>query len=315
MRQHIPPFAALRALEATARTGRVIDAAAELSVTHAAVSHQIRKLEERFEIKLFTRHGDGMRPTAAAMAYARSVFHAFSQLSDATARLRSLTDDRPVRISSPPFFFETWLLPNIRAFWRDHPKIDVYAICTASFDSIDPWDPETDLAIRIAQDASADRPGYEARTLVPTNVIPLCSPSYMEKQGPIDTIDALLSCTLIDDNTHLWRRWTEGLGCHDERVAKARPFSDLGPAVTSATLGEGVVLAPKVLVDHHLRLGALVAMDWFGTSEVSRHYYLFWKSTNLRQNVEIVRDWLGQTADQLEPDAAVKPPRTARIRV
>jgi LysR family glycine cleavage system transcriptional activator len=280
MSQHIPPFAALRALEATARTGRVIDAADELSVTHAAVSHQIRKLEEWFEIKLFTRHGDGMRPTAAAMEYAQSVSHAFSLLSDATARLRSLTDDRPVRISSPPFFFESWLLPNIRAFWRDHSKIDVHAICTSSFDSVDPWDPETDLAIRIAGDASADWPGYQARTLVPINLVPL-----------------------IDDYTHLWRRWMERRGCRDERVARARQFSDLGPAVTSATLGEGVVLAPKALVGHHLRLGALVAMDWFEASEVSLHYFLFWKSTNPRQNVEVVRDWLGQTAAQLPHDA------------
>ncbi len=113
-----------------------------------------------------------------------------------------------------------------------------------------------------------------------------------------------MSCTLIDDNTQLWRRWLEGRGCRDERAGKARPFSDLGPAVTSATLGEGVVLAPKVLVDHHLRLGALVAMDWFGTSGMSRHYYLFWKSTNLRQNVEIVRDWLYQTAAQSPHEAA-----------
>ena len=121
--------------------------------------------------------------------------------------------------------------------------------------------------------------------------------------GPIETIDALLSCTLIDDNTQLWRRWLKGRGCHDERAGQARPFSDLGPAVTSATLGEGVVLAPKALVDHHLRLGALVAMDWFGASEVTRHYYLYWKSTNPRQNVEIVRDWLCQTAAQLPHDA------------
>lgn len=302
MSQHIPPFAALRALEATARTGRVIDAADELSVTHAAVSHQIRKLEEWFEIELFTRHGNGMRPTTATLEYARNVSQAFSLLSDATARLRSLTDDRPVRISSPPFFFETWLLPNIRAFWRDRPKVDVYAICTSSLYSVDPWDPETDLAIRVAEDDTAAWSGYQARTLMPINVIPLCSPSYMQEHGPIDTIDALLSCTLIDDNTRLWRRWLEGRGGKDERVAKARPFSDLGPAVTSATLGEGVVLAPKSLVDHHLRLGALVAMDWFGAGDVSRHYYLYWKSTNLRQNVEMVRDWLLQSTAQLPRD-------------
>jgi DNA-binding transcriptional LysR family regulator len=112
-----------------------------------------------------------------------------------------------------------------------------------------------------------------------------------------------LSCTLIDDSTQLWRRWLEGRGCQDERAADARPFADLGPAVTSATLVEGVVLAPKDLVDHHLRLGALVAMDGFGASEVSQHYYLFWKSTNLRQIVEVVRDWLYQTAAQLPRDA------------
>ncbi|MFP6745826.1 MAG: LysR substrate-binding domain-containing protein [Alphaproteobacteria bacterium] len=305
MSQHIPTFAALRALEATARTGRLVDAADELSVTHAAVSHQIRKLEEWFEIELFTRHGNGMRPTTAAMEYARSVSQAFGLLSNATAQLRSLTDDRPVRISSPPFFFETWLLPNIRAFWSDHPKIGVYAICTSSLYSIDPWDPETDLAIRVAEDDSAEWSGYEARTLMPINVIPLCSPSYMRTHGPIDTIDALLSCTLIDDNTQLWRRWLERRGGRDERVADARPFSDLGPAVTSATLGEGVVLAPKSLVDHHLRLGALVAMDWFGAGAVSRHYYLYWKSANLRQNVEMLRDWLFESTAQRLGDAGL----------
>ncbi len=70
-------------------------------------------------------------------------------------------------------------------------------------------------------------------------------------------------------------------------------------ALASAMLGEGIVLAPKALVGQHLRLGTLVAMDWFGVTEVSQYYHLCWKSTNLRQNVEIVRDWLLQTATQL----------------
>lgn len=299
MTRQTPPFAALRALEATARTGRVVDAADELSITHAAVSHQIRKLEAWFEVELFTRHGDGMRPSAAAADYARSVSHAFGLLADATTRLRSFTNHRPVRISALSFFFETWLLPNIQAFWRDHPEIDVYAICTGSLYSIDPLEPETDLFIRVAGDGSADWPGFDAHPLVPTAQTPLCSPFYLQQHGPIDTFETLLSCDLIDDSTHVWRDWLEAAGWRGERVKTARVFRDLSQGIASAMLGEGIVLAPKALVSQHLRLGTLVAMDWFDVTEAPEHYHLCWKSTDLRQNVQIVRDWLLQTATQL----------------
>ncbi|MBT5433977.1 MAG: LysR family transcriptional regulator [Rhodospirillaceae bacterium] len=300
MTRQIPPFAALRALEATARTGRVVDAADELCITHAAVSHQIRKLEELFEVELFTRHGDGMRPSAVAADYARSVSHAFDLLSDATAKMRSFTNRQPVRISSLSFFFETWLLPNIRAFWRDHPEIDVHAICTGSLYDIEPRDTETDLAIRVALESDAHWPGYDVRPLIPCDSMPLCSPSYLTRHGPIDTIDTLLECDLIherdenDDDTAIWRVWLAATGHNDERVERGAVFSDVSQGVASAMLGEGVVLAPTALVNQHLRLGTLVAMDWFRVSELRRHYYLCWKSTGLRQNVEIVRDWLLQ---------------------
>ena len=302
MTRQIPPYPALRAFEATVRTGRVIDAADELCVTHAAVSHQIRKLEEWFDTKLFTRHANGVRPTAAAADYAQSISNSLGLLSDATARMRSFTDQRPVRISSLSFFFETWLLPNIRAFWRDHPEIDVHVICTSSLEEISPSEPETDLAIRVTEDAKAHWSGYEMRPLIPVNSVPLCSPSYLEQNGPIDTMDALLACDLIheqvteDDSAFIWREWSQAAGRSDKRVEEGKVFRDLSQGVASALLGDGVVLAPRALVTQHLRIGSLVAMDWFKVAEVPRHYYLCWRPSHPRQNVATVRDWLLQIA-------------------
>jgi len=300
MNQHIPPFAALRALEATARTGRVIDAADDLCITHAAVSHQIRKLEQWFEADLFTRHGDGMQPTLAVTQYARSISHAFGLLADATAKMRASTSPSPVVISSLSFIFETLLFPNIRTFWRDYPEIDVSTICTNSLFSINHDEPEADLAIRVADKKTAHWPGYNSTPLVSCAWVPLCSPSYLEQHGPIDTIEALMSCDLIDDITFQWEKWLEPTELFEKEMKGSKVFTDLTQGVASAMLNEGIILAPKALIGQHLRLGTLVALDWFDVQERNEYYYyLCWKSDNIRQNVEVVRDWLLKTAAQL----------------
>jgi LysR family glycine cleavage system transcriptional activator len=164
-------------------------------------------------------------------------------------------------------------------------------------------EPETDLFIRVADDDSADWPGFDTHPLVPTALTPLCNPSYLRQHGPIDTVETLLSRDLIDDSSGVWRDWLKDVEWGDERMESRKVFPDLAQCVASAMMGEGIVLAPRALVSQHLRLGTLVALDCIDASEVPGYYHLCWKSTDLRQNVEVVRDWLITTADRLHRGA------------
>ena len=125
MPQRLPPLHALRAFEAVARLGSVTLAADDLCVTHSAISHQLRQLEEWLGIRLIERSGRGIVLTSAGEVYRTSVCEAFARLAEGTKLLERSPDRASVRVGALPMFATSWLLPRMRLFWAQHPDIDV----------------------------------------------------------------------------------------------------------------------------------------------------------------------------------------------
>ena len=126
----LPPFAALRAFHAAAVHGRFRDAALSLGVTESAISHQVRRLEDFLRIALFDRSGTGVRLTAAGRRYLEQIDPAIRQIQAATEAMLHPTGRSVARLTLPPSLAATWLIPQLSAFERAHPGVELQLVPT-----------------------------------------------------------------------------------------------------------------------------------------------------------------------------------------
>ena len=143
----LPPLPALRAFESTARLGAVTRAAEELHLTHSAISHQIKQLEELIGTALFEREGKRMTLTPAGRVYAYEVRQALSYIAQATQHASRQSHDDVLHISLLPSFATHWLIPRLRDWYEKHPNIQL--ILNVSLEVVDFETDKADCAIRM----------------------------------------------------------------------------------------------------------------------------------------------------------------------
>ena len=125
MATRLPPLNALKAFESVARHRSVKRAAAELNVTPAAVSHQIKALEDYLAVQLFLRHNRSLELTEAARAALPKLTEGFDSLAQAVVRLSAHKGMGQLTVSAAPSFAARWLMPRLHHFFEAHPEIDV----------------------------------------------------------------------------------------------------------------------------------------------------------------------------------------------
>jgi LysR family transcriptional regulator, glycine cleavage system transcriptional activator len=193
---------ALQAFEAAARHENYVDAAAELSVTAAAVGQQVRALEAWLGQALFDRRTHGakrLRPTEAALTALPEFKLGFDQLDAGLRRLRQ-GQRSLVTVSASQAFVARWLLPRLAGFANEQPGIDVRL--DVSDRLVDLSHGEADIGIRCG---AGHWPGLQARRLMDEVVLPVCSPSLLRSGAPANAHE-LAALPLIEDMTR------EGLG-------------------------------------------------------------------------------------------------------
>ena len=187
----LPPLNALRSFEAAARHLSFTLAAEELHVTQAAVSHQVKALEERLGLKLFRRLPRGLMLTEQGQALLPELRGAFDRMEQALSRVSALGKEGPLTVSLLTTFALTWLVPRLHRFQALHPGIDVRMLTTQRMADFARED--VDLAIRYAADPAL--PGLRCDRLFNDLLTPLCGQAYRERlKGPSD----LLRVPLID---------------------------------------------------------------------------------------------------------------------
>ena len=177
MKRSLPPLNGLRAFEAAARHMSFTDAADELSVTQAAISHQVRGLEQRLGLKLFVRRNRSLLLSEAGQAYLPSVRGAFDQLNEATEKLLQKDRGGHLTVTTTASFAMKWLVPRLGGFQRANPEIDV-RISTGT-GLIDFSREDVDIGIRYGR---GQWPSLTAERLVTEDVMPVCAPSLLK--GP-----------------------------------------------------------------------------------------------------------------------------------
>lgn len=181
----MPPLAALRAFEATARHGTFSAAARELNVTPAAVNQQVRSLERDLATPLVQREGRGVALTAAGNSLARDLSAGFTRIRDGVDRIAELGATRPLRITMTPTFGTHWFMPRYSSFREAHPEIDLVLHPTGELVDLNAG--THDIAIRFGD---GNWPGLESELLFESCFMIVAAPELL-KSVPEQGLEAL----------------------------------------------------------------------------------------------------------------------------
>lgn len=290
MSRRLPPLNALRAFEAAARHLSFARAAEELHVTPAAISQQIKQLEDNLGANLF-RRGKVLALSAAAGAALPLISEAFDRLDKAAARLRADKHDGPLVVSAPPVFAARWLVPRLDDFHTSHPDIELRLLATRRL--VDFAVEDVDVALRFG---AGPYPGLHAERLMTEVIVPVAVPALAAAiKRPAD----LLRCTLLHDDSHEWDptfpdwdTWLASLGVAVAAPLRIRHYGDINLVIQAAASGLGVALAWHSLVADELRGGRLVRL--LDSALPTGHGYHLVAPPNRLQlpKVAAFREWL-----------------------
>ena len=224
------PLNALRAFEAAARHASFTDAAEELHVTQAAVSHQVKALEERLGVALFVRRPRGLEITGEGQALLPDLRDAFDRMTNALQRVGRKANAGTLNVSLVTTFALGWLAPRLHCFQAKHPEIEVRmttALCRIDFARED-----FDCAIRFAVQPDPD---LHATRLFSDVLTPLCGKRYKDK---LKTLDDLKRVPFIDMTYDPeWSIWLRAVGMGDFKPKRVPTFDSTMIAVEAAMEG------------------------------------------------------------------------------
>lgn len=289
MSRRLPPLNALRAFEAAARHLSFTKAAEELHVTQAAISHQIKGLEEWLGHPLFRRMNRALALTEAGMAYLAPVGTAMDTLAEATERLFQSEGGGALTVTTMPSFAAKWLVMRLARFQRRHPEWDVRV--QTSVQMTDFARQDIDLAIRFGR---GRWPGLTAERLLTEDIFPVCSPALLDGPSPPSHPEDLGRYTLLHDDYEIsWAHWfaAAGIGCTLDSD-RGLHFDDSSLTLQAAIAGHGIALARGVLVADDLAAGRLVRLFDLQLSGELAYYVVAPPHYLLRPKVKAFRDWL-----------------------
>ena len=308
MSQRLPPLNALKAFEAAARHLSVKKAAVELNVTPAAVSHQIRTLEEYLDVQLFHRYNRALELTDAARACLPKLREGFDCLAQAVERLRTHTSGGMLTVSAAPSFAARWLMPRLHRFIAAHQEIDVRVsarmrrvsvdgkVDVAERATIETWLDDSDVAILYGH---GHYPELDVHRLLSLTITPICSPKLLSGEHPLRTPEDLKHHMLLHDDTgdmydgeSFWEVWLEAAGVKDIDAKRGARFSHAVLAFEAAIDAVGVVASMPSLAAEELASGKLVMPFDLKVPLDSAYYLVCEPHAKTRPAVAAFRDWL-----------------------
>lgn len=258
MGRRLPPLNALRAFEAAARLGSFVAAADELAVTPAAISHQVKGLEETLGVALFRRGHRAVTLTREGRRLLPGLSDGFAQLETAVAAIRPAVRGGPVVVSCGPSFAAKWLVPRLEEFLARHPDITVRVEAEARV--VDLVEEEVDIGIRLT--SREPGPGIIAEPLFGERLFPVCAPRL--RVGLRRASELALQTLIYDDlferlpDAGNWAQWLEAAGLPGLKPQRTVHYSFTTLALDSAIRGQGVAMGRTTLVAADLQAGTLV---------------------------------------------------------
>lgn len=278
LRRSVPSMSALASFEAAARLGSFTQAAAELGVTQAAVSRQIKLLEDDLNTRLFLRANRRVVLTPPGAALAATVSGAFASMAEMIETIRQPFAADTVTVGATLAFSHFWILPRLAGFRAAHPQIKLKLVADDSLTDL--RRDRLDLAIRFGKAPFAD-----ARSLasMPDAVFPVCSPRLLAAHGMTAAQADLTRLPLIASDTLnptwlSWRSWAQSVGlgpaigrASDHSTLRFNHYTD---TIQAAANGEGVALGWAELLTAPLQEGRLVRLGADSLTLVERYHVL-----------------------------------------
>src|SRR5229473_770441 len=309
----LPPLNALRVFEAAARHLSFKEAANELSITQAAVSHQVKSLEEYLGVELFRRAGRGVQLTEAARACLPKLREGFDALAAAVEMIRERGAETELVITAPPVFTARWLMPRLADFSRRAPKVEVRVVASSKMvdagaldssvlmNNLDLREETSGVEIHLG---SGDYPGYRTDKLFEVSMAVVANPELVKSDPPLKKLEDLAHHVLLHDDAmdlvaggDAWRKWLEAAHVA-ERVDGSRGphFSSNILSLEAASQKLGVALALKPLVDDDIESGRLCAPFEVELKPQSAYYLVCPEVIAKRPTVVAFRKWLLEQA-------------------
>lgn len=294
----LPPLNALKAFDAAARHLSFTAAAADLHVTHGAVSRQIATLEEELQVPLFVRTARGLRLTVEGAQLARGVGTAFDTLRSSVAQVRRAGAAPALRVSVPPTLAMWWLIPRMSALHQAHPQLRIDL--TTSTDAVDFEPGLYDAAIRRIRQVPK---GMVGQRFLQAGPVPVCSPAH-QKQYRLRTVADLGRATLIETRSEpqAWPEWLKTRKVRRAADAPALAFEQLYFAVQAALDSLGVALAPAAIVEGEIQRGRLRTLCAPDGPSAPAYALLSPRVSPHREAIQTLGDWLESAAGQASQD-------------
>jgi LysR family transcriptional regulator, glycine cleavage system transcriptional activator len=297
----LPPLSTLPVLEAAARLGSFSAAADELHVTHGAVSHQIRSLEEHLGVSLFLRSGRRVVLTPEGETLARAVRIALGQVTDAVDTIRPAARENRLTISTIPSFAGRWLMPRISNFLSLYPQYVVSV--EASYALTDFVTDGVDVGIRFG---SPPWPGLNSEWIADDSYYLVCSPKFRRGRLPTQ-FSQLNTLPLMYTEDGLWARYFELAGLGKPPKITGVQFNDASLNLQHAIDGEGIALTRKSLVARDVAEGKLARLFDIEIASRSSYYLVCPDGRERQQKIRDLRGWLLGAIDW-EPNRDGLPP-------
>lgn len=259
--QSMPGMRALRTLVAAGRQLNFTRAADELGLTPAAVSYQIKEIEDQLGVTLFVRSSRSIRLTEAGAVLCEAATEALELMGRATARAQKMTrGTRELKVTADAQFAAKWLMRRVERFRKVHPDMELRF--DISYQTRDFRRDDVDVAIRFG---TGRYPGLVADRLFDNVVVPVCSPKLLSSGRPLREPRDLLHHTLV----HIewaqqgivwpnWRMWMAAAGVEDFDDSRTVVFGTSSDAIQAAIDGDAVALADFAMVANDLSEGRLV---------------------------------------------------------
>lgn len=288
MSRRLPPLNSLKVFEAAARHLSFTRAAEELFVTQAAVSHQIKALEEFLGLKLFRRRNRSLLLTEEGQSYFLDIKDIFSSISEATEKVLERSEKGALTISLPPSFAIQWLVPRLADFNQQEPDIDVRIKAVDSDDNS--LTDDVDVAIYYGR---GNWPGLRIDKLYQEYLIPLCSPALLMSGKPLNQLSDIKHHTLLHDTSRKeWKQFVKQNAIEGVNVNHGPIFSHTTMVLQAAVHGQGVALGNNVLAQPELDAGRLVSPFDEVLLSKNAFYVVCHESQADTGRIATFRDWM-----------------------
>ncbi|MCV0424891.1 MAG: LysR family transcriptional regulator [Roseibium sp.] len=290
MRPNLPPLAAVRVFEAAARHKNFTKAATELGMTQAAVSYQIKILEERVGTPLFERRARGVSLSEVGRKFAAKASEALDILGDAFSDAKGKSQDS-LSISAIPTFATNALAQRLGSFQLANPSISVRVEISEIL--VDFATGEFDVAIRGGR---GNWDGLRSHLIVPTRFTPMLSHDLAESLGGVNTPEDLFKFPFISKSDPWWTVWLKVAGIHQNKSGGTQP-QHFGPQILeaqAAIAGQGVAMLTPAFFKNALANGQLIQPFELECDDGTGYWLVYPESRRNSRTVRLFKDWLLQ---------------------